>query len=855
MLLFPILAIFVSIIGVNSQFSSDNCFQVDNKISICRTYPNMPIEEYQNYCPDNYRVCNLRNLNDINYIATLQLPCTVTNIVESRGICDSCNPDNLRTNLIHIGNCNSDILGRSLQFTNTDIIIPISRSQIENYTASITPTGTRDFMPITYQQATFMVNRTILLNMNPEDVYLLPQQYLDTTGKAYKVYIRVIFDKIPNNSNSQSVSPYARPSIETNIKSMMPSYSMPPSRPSIDSNPQTMMPSYSMPPSMRPSIDSNPQTMMPSVRPSMYPNMSGMQSAYPTRFPYYESSISTTLRPTPLSKISFDSNMIFTQRPSLKPTSEIINTGVLEQGTCWYNGIVLGNGQIIRNDIGLCTCVKGNIMCQTQKCIQANTFIDNTVNNMDKCISSKRTMTVACCKIPEITCPLTSYFNKETYTCDPLRICINGNRNSNNQCECNEGYFGKNCEKNCRIDIWFNHGICSRVNETIKCNCDNGFSGDFCKIPSSFNIICKNGYPDLVNNKCKCFPGFSGATCQTEIPCVFGRINADKCICNMGYSGTRCDISMIRRNIIPNIIYSPIPTQMRCYRGEFNSDLQKCVCEHGWLGNTCEDSICFMGYYDINSQTCQCRPGWVGKTCNINCRKECNYHGTICLNNTGVCTCDNNWTGNSCKMLDSLKIDIKNLDKLEIKISESESLNISTRIGNFNFTINSEPCLLDNCLPISFEFRNLTRNGRILQTSDPITVNYQVESNMTLTMINSENPCTITQSYINGKFRAQPGCDGIYNLILSSISTSSNSEDPIQSNTQPPTSNNSPDLRYLGFIGFGVLIIGSIVVIGYIRKNKQAEKSKVMKTNITKNSINLQKNDRDIVNFNPINVR
>ena len=140
MSLFPILAIFASIIGikigVNSQNSSDNCFQVDNKISICRSYPSMPIEEYQNYCPDNYQVCNLRNLNDINYISTLQLPCTVTNIVESRGMCDSCNPDNLRTNLIHIGNCNSEnvgSIGRILQISSTDILIPIFRSQIENF--------------------------------------------------------------------------------------------------------------------------------------------------------------------------------------------------------------------------------------------------------------------------------------------------------------------------------------------------------------------------------------------------------------------------------------------------------------------------------------------------------------------------------------------------------------------------------------------------------------------------------------------------------------------------------------------------------------------------------------------------
>ena len=758
------------LVGVYSQNSTrDSCMKVDNKISICRAFPSMPIEEYQNYCPDNYKVCNLRNLADMNYLAVIgqKFPCTVTNIVESRGTCDSCNPDDLRTSLVHLGSCSLDSSSRSLQFSDSEgpigdtIQIPIPRLQLENMPPL-------DFIPFNFQETLFMLNRTILMNMKPEDTYQLSQPYIDSTGRFYKVIVKVIFDIIP-----------------------------------------TFMPSF---------------------------------------MPRSEVSLTPSVRPTPLSQISFDSSISFTPRPSQRITDDIIN-GISDQidqfmqGSCYYNGAMLRDGQMIRNERGLCTCMKGNMICQSSRCIQStmNTFVDSTVSNMDKCISSPRTMAVACCRIPEITCSNSSFFNKETYTCEPLRICVNGIRTSDNQCECSLGYFGKNCEKNCRIDVCFNHGSCSFVNETVKCNCDSGWTGDFCRIPSlpDFNLRCQNGYPDIVNKICRCFPGFFGNVCQNEVPCIFGRVNSDnKCVCNSGYSGSKCDIRMIRRDALPtNIptISSPKPTLNRCFRGEYDGNLLKCICEHGWSGNTCEENMCFMGHYDINTDACQCRQGWVGRTCNINCRQECNWHGSICkANNTGVCMCDNKWTGNSCEIPDISKLDIKNLDKLEIKISESEGINISTRISNFNFSIKSEVCMLDNCLPISFEFRNMTRTyGRILQSSSPITINYQVEPNMTLQMVNSQNSCSVSQSYSSGVLNAQPSCDGTYNLlVVSSVNSISNPiSGPSGPSSTPQAQSNSNNLnnysdntKYWGFAGLGVGIIGIIALSVYISRRNKAKR-------------------------------
>ena len=879
MSLMKILCFVASIlVSVSAQNSTrDSCMKVDNKISICRAFPSMPIEEYQNYCPDNYKVCNLRNIADISYLSAIyqQLPCTVTNIVESRGMCDSCNPDNLRTSLIHIGNCNTDTdsntnnVGRILQMSSSDILIPLPRSQILNFSSENSDSIRSDFMQINYEQTIFMVNRTILLNMMPQDIYLIPQPYIDSTGKAYKVFVQIIFDTIP----SFSMLPSLRPSLK-------PSLSLEPSNKPIE---QSSMPSFTSGPTNRPIEESSMPsfTSGPTNRPSLYPNMS--DGMFPTRIP--DSSIHPTSKPTPLPRISFETSVSLTPRPSLMHTSDIISSGNYEQGTCWYNGIVLGDGQIIRNEIGMCTCTRGNVVCQTQKCIQSrNTFIDTTIINKDRCISSKRTIAVACCKIPDIICPMDRYFNKETFTCEPLRVCVNGVRTSDNQCECGLGYFGKNCEKNCRVDVCFNHGTCSFTDETVKCNCDSGWTGDFCRMPSlpDFNIRCQNGYPDIVNKKCKCFSGFFGDTCQNEVPCIFGRVNSDnKCICSSGYSGSQCDIRMFRRDImstnISTITSSPRTTLNKCFRGEYDGTLRKCICEHGWSGNTCEESICFTGHFDINTEMCKCRQGWIGRTCNVNCRQECNWHGSICVaNNTGTCVCDNKWVGNTCEKPDMSKLDIKNLDKLEIKISESEGLNISTRISNFNFTIKSEVCILDNCLPISFDFRNMTRtSGRILQSNSPITINYQVEPNMTLLMVNSENSCSVSQSYSSGILNAQPSCDGTYNLLMvSSISSNtaasvgqpSNNPTP-PSNDMSNTGNSSSNAKYWGFMGLGVALVGTIVFAIYLKKRNKKPQA-ISSHQVTKivqllsNPVNNQANqniqqqsDRNMITYNPINVR
>nr|XP_022343862.1 uncharacterized protein LOC111136960 isoform X1 [Crassostrea virginica]XP_022343863.1 uncharacterized protein LOC111136960 isoform X1 [Crassostrea virginica]XP_022343864.1 uncharacterized protein LOC111136960 isoform X1 [Crassostrea virginica] len=91
---------------------------------------------------------------------------------------------------------------------------------------------------------------------------------------------------------------------------------------------------------------------------------------------------------------------------------------------------------------------------------------------------------------------------------------------SMDKCECNDGYYGDNCEK-------------------MVCTCLNGH----CKIPK----------------KCTCDPGWLGDRCQNAIcsACVNGRCTSpDICTCDSSYTGAACDTSLVVAIVVPIVVIS-----------------------------------------------------------------------------------------------------------------------------------------------------------------------------------------------------------------------------------------------------------------------------------------------------------
>jgi alpha-tubulin suppressor-like RCC1 family protein len=194
-------------------------------------------------------------------------------------------------------------------------------------------------------------------------------------------------------------------------------------------------------------------------------------------------------------------------------------------------------------------------------------------------------------------------------------LCINFD-----QCLCNSGYGGPQCEQYMcggiesgkNGTVCSGHGTCIDVNS---CFCRLGYFGSNCEMITCFGVlsgetdtVCSGNGNCTAYNKCECNPQYSGTKCQYSDCFGVASNNAsvcsghgtcsgpDSCTCKHGYSGTMCEF--------PHCfgVNSTDPDVCNGHGSCIAAD--KCQCDIGqWTGLDCQVPLCY-GVPATNNSVC-----------------------------------------------------------------------------------------------------------------------------------------------------------------------------------------------------------------------------------------------------------
>lgn len=227
-------------------------------------------------------------------------------------------------------------------------------------------------------------------------------------------------------------------------------------------------------------------------------------------------------------------------------------------------------------------------------------------------------------------------------------------------------------DDHCSPNPCANGGGCENSASTFTCRCAPGYTGATCgtNVDDCAKNPCQNGgtCTDGVGSySCACAPGFVGPNCETNIdecasgPCQNGGVCADgiasyTCHCPPGYTGDNCETP------IDNCAASPCQNGGACTNGGTS---YQCACLPGFQGTNCEINIddCASGpcrnggtcIDGVNAFSCVCAPDWGGATCGVNlntCSQNPCLNGAACTNGFGnyACACLAGFTGANCEI-------------------------------------------------------------------------------------------------------------------------------------------------------------------------------------------------------------
>ena len=238
-------------------------------------------------------------------------------------------------------------------------------------------------------------------------------------------------------------------------------------------------------------------------------------------------------------------------------------------------------------------------------------------------------------------------------TCSFHGVCT-GAKSADAKCECDDGWYGDNCERtgNCDPYDCFGRGKCvaGPKNSPI-CQCQAPFGGPDCSL-CTHNC---SGHGSCTSNGCKCEDGWKGALCDRRDDCDpkdCGGASHGTCVADAnGQPACKCQY--------PWTDFDCLQCTLTCNEhGECN-DQGKCTCDKGWKGeqcdrygdcpNNCSDKGQCVGD-EIGDPVCKCLPGYAGLDCgSLICNKTCPANSR-CLNNE--CVCMDGWTGDTCQERD-----------------------------------------------------------------------------------------------------------------------------------------------------------------------------------------------------------
>ncbi len=210
-----------------------------------------------------------------------------------------------------------------------------------------------------------------------------------------------------------------------------------------------------------------------------------------------------------------------------------------------------------------------------------------------------------------------------TMPCENGAICID--LVNDYECRCNDGYDGKNCERDideCESSPCQYNGKCLERSNKMFYTLPERFTS----LPSIFSQPFS--YENASGYECICVPGIIGKNCEINVneceddPCKYGScvdgVGMFTCDCDDGYEGELCE-----------------------------TEIDECERYHPCVNGKCHDKI---GYY-----VCKCDPLWGGKNCSvelIGCLDEPCKNGGQCspsLENETVhnfnCTCVDGYQG------------------------------------------------------------------------------------------------------------------------------------------------------------------------------------------------------------------
>ncbi|XP_071962629.1 uncharacterized protein [Antedon mediterranea] len=254
-----------------------------------------------------------------------------------------------------------------------------------------------------------------------------------------------------------------------------------------------------------------------------------------------------------------------------------------------------------------------------------------------------------------------------TPVCDE---CVHGYCTAPNQCECQAGWKGEQCDE-CITHPSCDNGFCYTA---FQCICKTGWRGVFCNFDATFcteNNPCRHGgiceHTDNGSGyQCNCPTGTTGShceileadnSCQCEngATCRFVDDGVQVCDCPTGYFGSMCENYDNCQSID-----ALCQNGGTCSNGE---DTYLCACPDGFIGNNCETNICLdnpclnggtcMGLED--SMRCDCPTGYSGIHCQIlenACLLQPCANGGICfiLENDYRCNCPEGFEGKDCSV-------------------------------------------------------------------------------------------------------------------------------------------------------------------------------------------------------------